>query len=205
MTLYRQLPMKTVLQSFFGGNHNTIIEPLEMSMDVKREAMCNCVLPALRGDIAAIGLEDVFQLFNFAGLTGELEVQGVSNNGFFFFEKGALIFGALDNKQTKIGELFLASGRITEEQLNECLAIQKQNGNTQRLGQILIAKGYIGRNNLTASLSRQMREAFFDVLTWSEGVFSFYLDHAPGKDEQRLHERVDALLLQGAMHIDHSQ
>ncbi len=196
--------MKTVFQNFFGGINSTMTEPPGIDMDVKKETLDNGVAPALQGDIAAIGLEDVFQLFNFAGLTGELEVRGVSNTGYFFFKKGALIFGALDNKQSKIGEIFLAGGRITEEQLRECLDIQKQNGHVQRLGQIFIEKEYIRRSNLTASLSRQIRESFFDVLTWTEGTFSFFINNSPDKEDHLLDERVDALLLQGMVNIDHS-
>lgn len=45
-------------------------------------------------------------------------------------------------KNLRIGEVLKEDGYITDEQLNEALALQKQ-GDTRLLGTILIDRGYV--------------------------------------------------------------
>lgn len=46
-------------------------------------------LPAtvgFQGNIAAIGLDNIFQLFDLAALSGKLEVEAEGNGGIFYFK-----------------------------------------------------------------------------------------------------------------------
>ena len=38
-----------------------------------------------QGDIAAIALDNIFQLFDFAALSGKLEIRTLENDGIFYF------------------------------------------------------------------------------------------------------------------------
>ena len=55
---------------------------------------------------------------------------------------------------------------------------------------------------LHESLKRQAKEAFFSVLNWTTGTFSFISNITSEKDEVSISERIDHLLLEGAVHID---
>lgn len=156
----------------------------------------------LEGNISVVALDDVFQLFDYAGLTGELEVRGVDNKGFFFFNKGLFIFGMLAKNQFKLGEMLVDEEHVTSGQLDECLKFLRENKQSQRLGQILIEKGYLQKDNLADCLERQVKAAVFEALKWQEGRFVFHANHAPGKEEILIQERVDHLLLEGMVHID---
>jgi len=158
--------------------------------------------PALQGNIAAIAIEDVFQLFDFAALTGKLEVESTANSGTFYFRKGVLIHGLLRINHRRIGQILLDSQVITEQQLEECLRLHEQTGSRQRFGQILLDKGYAKPDRLDKSLSLQVKEAFFEALSWHEGTFRFYPDQVPAPDEVQLYARIDHLLLEGMVHID---
>lgn len=159
---------------------------------------------ALQGDIAAIALENVFQLFDFAALTGKLEIHTIANSGSFYFKKGVLTYGILRINHHKIGELLVASHMITEEQLHECLLIHKQGPVKQRFGQILLNKGYIQPGNLGESLLRQIKEAFFEALSWQEGTFFFYPNQSPAAEDAQMHARIDHLLLEGMVYLDNA-
>jgi type IV pilus assembly protein PilB len=54
---------------------------------------------------------------------------------------------------TKLGQLLIASGILSEQQLKDALALQKKNGG--RLGTSLVKLGYITEDNLAAFLSKQ--------------------------------------------------
>ena len=116
---------------------------------------------AFQGNIAAIALDNIFQLLDLAALSGKLEVHAPENSGSFYFTKGVLTSGMLQINQRKIGEILLESQLITEEQLQECLLLHKQSQFQRRFGQILLEKNYIQPSLLDDSLHRQIKEAFF--------------------------------------------
>ncbi len=159
---------------------------------------------SLQGDIAVIELNNIFQLFDFAAASGELRIVTDENNASFFFQEGSLVFGTLSVNQKRIGDLLLESGLITETQLLQCLKIHAQHGRRRRLGDILVRKGFLEYESLAEMLQMQAREAFFETLSWQEGMFFFYANQAPSKDEILINERIDRLLLQGIVRIDNS-
>ncbi len=195
--------MKSFFLSLFNNKNVSLSEQADKEFS-KQKIIKSGKISALSGDIGLIPLDDVVQLFDFCALTGELEIQAIENNGYFFFDKGALVFGMLGSNRQKIGEILLAEKQITNEQLDECLTIHRNQEKPDRLGNILMQKGYLKQGTLTSSLSQQVKWAFFEALTWKEGTFSFYVGQRPQKEEILLHERVDRLLLEGMVHIDNN-
>jgi len=159
---------------------------------------------AFQGNIAAIALENIFQLLDFAALTGRLEVQSPENTGNFYFTKGVLTYGMLQIQPRKIGEILLEAKMITPTQLQECLRLHAQGQFQQRFGQILVEQGYVQADGLDSSLSRQIKEAFFATLSWQEGTFAYFPDQLPSPEAARLQARVDHLLLEGMISIDNT-
>lgn len=160
---------------------------------------------SFQGNIAAIALENIFQLLDFAALTGKLEVSSPDNIGNFYFTKGLFTYGMLHIHHRKIGEILLESQLITEEQLQECLHLHKQCKFQRRFGQILLEQNYIQPSLLNDSLQRQIKEAFFETLSWQEGTFAFYLNQEPSSGTIQLQARIDHMLLEGMVYIDNTE
>jgi len=158
--------------------------------------------PTLQGDIGTIPVENIFQLIDIVALTGKLEIRSKDNRGIFYFRRGILIHGLLKAPQRKLGQILLDTDAITKEQLEECLQLHKRSGSRQRFGKFLLAKGYAQPYLLDKSLMRQIREAFFEVLSWNEGAFKFYAGREPDPTEIQMYGRIDRLLLAGMVHID---
>lgn len=197
--------MKSVFQSFFKQKEDPVTEELAPALSEELEP--ENIEPrvpkvALQGDIALIAIDDIFQLIDHASLTGELEIHSTVNSGSFFFSKGMLVFGMLEASQKMIGEILLNEQLITVEQLNECLALHEESERQQRLGSVLIEQGYLHQDNLTSSLGRQVKEAFFEVLGWTEGRFLFHSNQEPCGERVLVSERIDHLLLEGMVFID---
>jgi hypothetical protein len=159
---------------------------------------------SLQGNIAVIELNNIFQFFDYASASGELRIAGEKNNASFFFQNGLLIFGALSVSQKKIGDMLLESNLITAAQLAQCLDIHAQHGGRRRIGDILVKEGFLKFENLAEILKIQAREAFFTTLSWKKGMFFFYADQSPSKEEILINERIDHLLLEGIVRIDNS-
>ena len=64
-------------------------------------------------------------------------------------------------KKIRMGDLLVAAGAITEEQLQEALAIQKEKG--EKLGKTLLEAGMISRELLVATLTRQLGVDYIEL------------------------------------------
>ncbi len=64
-----------------------------------------------------------------------------------------------------IGQILVQKGLITEERLNEALAMQKQT--TQRIGEVLVDLGYIDQRQLYEALAEQQGLKFVDLTRYS--------------------------------------
>lgn len=64
-------------------------------------------------------------------------------------------------KKIRMGDLLVAAGAITEEQLQEALALQKEKG--QKLGKTLLESGIISQELLIAVLTQQLGVDYIDL------------------------------------------
>ena len=194
--------MKSILQTIFGHQPQ---EPAAAPPLVREDSFAAVpagTAAALKGDIAAIALENIFQFLDLAALTGRLDIRSPANSGSFYFRNGALTHGVLRVSQRRIGEILLESNLITTDQLQECLRLREQARPPRRFGQILLDQGYIPPAKLDGSLLQQMKEAFFETLSWHEGSFVFYPKLVPAPEEVQTRARIDSLLLEGMVHLD---
>ncbi|MBU1566783.1 MAG: DUF4388 domain-containing protein [Proteobacteria bacterium] len=149
-------------------------------------------------------MNNIFQFFDYASVSGELRIISDHNNASFFFQKGVLIFGALSKNQKRIGDLLIEAGLIDTVKLKQCLKIHNQHGMRRRLGDIIVRKGFLKFETLAEVLQFQAREAFFEILSWKRGMFFFYANQYPSPEEILINERIDHLLLEGIVRIDNS-
>lgn len=67
-------------------------------------------------------------------------------------------------KYTRLGDLLVGNGTITEEQLHQALALQKQNG--KRLGDVLREANIITETQVIEALMAQLGLEFIDLNAW---------------------------------------
>lgn len=65
----------------------------------------------------------------------------------------------------RLGEMLIAAGMLTEEQLNHGLQIQRKNG--KKLGAILVENNYIKQSQLIQMLERQLGVEFIDLTSYT--------------------------------------
>ncbi len=174
-----------------------------MKIEMKRNPLPNTAI-SLQGNIAHFELNYLFQFLDYASASGEMHIVGEQNSADFFFQNGMLIFGTLQVNQKKIGDLLLESKLITADQLSVCLDIHAQHEGHRRLGEILVRKGFLKFESLADMLKEQAREAFFTTLSWKKGIFYFYSEHYPSKEEILINERIDHLILEGIVRMDNA-
>jgi tetratricopeptide (TPR) repeat protein len=159
---------------------------------------------AIEGPLKELGIHDVFQLLDLSRKTGVLRVRSEirQNAGMVYFEKGAVIGAEIRSNPHPLGGLLLRAGKVSEEDLTRARAMQ-QNGDPRRLGEVLIHIGSIGRRELDRQVRAQIEEVVFELLSWSEGYFSFEegeVNETPAEADVRI--TTEALVMEAARRID---
>jgi hypothetical protein len=154
------------------------------------------------GDLSVLDPTVVFQLMNISSLTGELKFIAVDNVASFYFREGSLIYATVDTRRKKLGRFLVEMGWLTEEQLNKVLREFTSQDSPGRIGNMLIAKGYLEHDSLVSAIQEQMKEVVYEVLTWKKGQFVFFHNVVPEDEDILLDIKLDYLILEGLKRID---
>src|SRR2546427_40495 len=159
----------------------------------------------IEGPLRELGIHDVFQLLDLSRKTGVLRVTSDlrHNAGTIYFQDGTIIFAEIRSNPHPLGALLLRTGKITEADLERARDMQQRQGDSRRLGEILVSLGALTRRELQRQVRFQIEEVVFEVMSWREGYFSF--TEGPLSDvatETAVRIPTEALLMQGARRID---
>ena len=160
---------------------------------------------AIEGPLRELSIHDVFQLLDLSRKTGTLRVASElrQNSGTIYFDHGAVVYAEIHSNPHPLGDLLLRSGRITQEDLDHARDRQQRQGDTRRLGEILVSQGAITARELTRQIRFQIEEVVFEVTSWTEGHFSFAEGEVGAVPEEgRVRIPTEALLMEAARRID---
>jgi tetratricopeptide (TPR) repeat protein len=160
---------------------------------------------AIEGPLRELGVHDVFQLLDLTRKTGSLRVRSAlrDNDGVVKFVNGRVVGATMRGDSHKLGIMLVQSGRVTQAELERALAIQAQPGETRRVGEVLLAIGAVSGRELERQVRRQIETVVFELLSWSEGYFSFeegMPDNVMPDDGGGL--TAEAMLMEAARRID---
>ncbi len=156
---------------------------------------------AIKGSLKEASLPDVIQLLFLGRRTGCLALADRNNFGTIYFDEGHITFAAIVNRRDRLGDIMVASGRITPEQL--AAAIEQQRGDRDhKLGEIMVEQGVIERPELEQYIRHQIEEAVYYLFTWSSGTFNFEAGVRPEREDFLVRINPEFLLLEGARRVD---
>ncbi len=154
----------------------------------------------LKGDLATMGLEDIFQWLAVGKKTGILELQGFLHTKRIAFHEGRISGVWSSDPREYLGQYLLAFNRITEEQLREALATQEDEN--QLLGRILVSRQLITEAEIRRIVQLKVEESIFDAFLWEIGNFEFHDGAPPPQKSVLLQLDVTGIVLEGARRVD---
>jgi hypothetical protein len=128
---------------------------------------------ALEGKIKDFGITDILQLIGMQKKTGLLTLNSELDTVTVTFDNG-MVVAAESFKKWKmqvLGQTLIQAGCLTEGDLEQALAVQKETG--QKLGRILIRQEMIRPKDLSAMIQLQVRETIYRIFEWKEGDYRF--------------------------------
>jgi hypothetical protein len=158
---------------------------------------------AFKGTLKDFKVPDILQLISLQKKTGILTF--TSSDGFItlIFEKGYIVgVDSFPKKlEMRVGSVLVKQDYISEEMLQRALAIQKRTN--QKIGEILLGMGLIGKDTIRESLKTQAFEIILSLFKWKKGEYNFkvmeYLDEG-----MRIIEPLstDNLIMEGVQMLD---
>ncbi|HVF33983.1 MAG TPA: tetratricopeptide repeat protein, partial [Candidatus Saccharimonadia bacterium] len=86
--------------------------------------------------------------------------------------------------------------------LDRAIEAQQRTHRDTRVGELLVAQGAIGREQLEQQVRLQIEQAVYALFTWSEGTFNFEPDATPEAQDITVAMNPESLLLEGARRVD---
>ncbi|HEX7125174.1 MAG TPA: DUF4388 domain-containing protein [Thermodesulfobacteriota bacterium] len=141
---------------------------------------------SLVGNLEDLGLGDILQIVSLSRKSGilylraEPDADGRRAEGEIIFQNGQVVRAISTEASQNLGELLVARGIITGQQLVEALGIQRAGGGRERLGQILVKHLGIPADKIQEAIRKQTEAVVYTFFQWTRGDFSFELKEADG-------------------------
>jgi hypothetical protein len=130
---------------------------------------------ALQGTLKDFSITEIVQLIGQQLKTGVLTIRRGKKVVEISFVDGMIVhvYSNYRGKKDLIGEILVKAKRITEEQLERVLRIQK--GTLKYLGEILVELQLLSKEDVLKVISTQVYETIYDLFWWEDGIFNFDL------------------------------
>ncbi len=143
---------------------------------------------ALRGNLINFNLGKVLDTITRNSHTGTLTItlkdEADTQQRLIFFAKGEItLVSSASPTGFRIGEILLRQKQITEAQLKDALKEQKKR--KEKLGAVLVAKGFVTEDQITEALRNQLLEELYDLFLLDEGAFEFVINQAAPEDTKK--------------------
>jgi len=174
-----------------------------LSLTVKDLDLGDGVREAMSGDLSVVALAEILQVLGMQRQTGVLHVTNNRTSITISMRQGQIDFvqsrGATE--EYRLGRYFLEKGALSRDQLDTLLADLR--GSNKLLGEEVVARGIVTREELVNILTKQSSELIYDMLRWPYGRFSFTKEpFRPEADMAKLTLGVSALVLEGFRRVD---
>jgi hypothetical protein len=158
---------------------------------------------ALKGTLRDFSLADIFQLIGIQRKTGVLTLKDKDNVVTVSFVDGSVVAAESQHRrlEDRIGTVLVKTGRITGEQLQDALKIQKETLN--RLGNVLVDKGLIDVDALRDALQIQITQTIYRLFRWQRGEYDFSQETRVDYDKKFVVPlSAESVLMEGARILD---
>lgn len=127
---------------------------------------------AMAGDIAAVGLLSLMNLFGQNRETGRLVLKRDHIERVVMMHNGDVASIGSNLPGDRLGAFLVRMGKVAEPDLKAAQRDAEKAG--KRIGQALLSKGLIDAHELWSAIQEQITELFADVVNWTEGSFTLY-------------------------------
>ncbi len=132
----------------------------------------------ISGRLDDVRVGEVLQFIQLGSRSGTLVLQADGAEAEVEFREGR-ISSARTGTSLRLGELLAEKGLIRWKTLLAAIDLQRDEGHTRVLGEVLVGMGAITREALVDAACEHVQVTILEILGWSQGTFSFGLNEFP--------------------------
>ncbi|HEX7721496.1 MAG TPA: DUF4388 domain-containing protein [Pyrinomonadaceae bacterium] len=155
---------------------------------------------SIHGTLKTMSVSDLLQFLAVGRKTGTLKIGRARVVKQIFLENGVIVGSSSNDPKEFLGQVLLHYGKITEDQLQEALEIQRHSGS--KLGTILSSRGIVSQANVMEVLRTRTLEIIYDLFIWEEANFEFFDSEPLPDDLIRIQVDATSVILDGIYRID---
>jgi len=157
----------------------------------------------LRGTLSARGhIADVIRVIYTDRHSGILTATRGEVEKRLYFEKGSFAFSDTTEPGWRLGDLLVARGVISAQDLGDVLALT---GKGKRIGKILLELGLVSGDQLIDGVRYQILENIYPVFAWMEGAYNFEEREHPVPEDIALTLSTANVVMEGVRRIEDSE
>jgi serine/threonine protein kinase len=123
------------------------------------------------GNLKILPVDEILKILFNSKKTGILHLNHDKIRAALYIDKGNIFRVDSSNPSHRIGQILLKRKKVTEEDIELCLKIQKKVDD--KFCQILSSLNLISKEDIEDMMSFRFEEIIFDTLKWFEGHFDF--------------------------------
>ncbi len=120
------------------------------------------------------GLTDLFQVLGQQQKTGVLNLEGEKKSVQVLFDKGMIVrtaFPSESGEESPLGKRLIRGGLISQEDWKKAHQLRREKG--ESLERVLVEKGWVSREDLSAALRLLTVDTIYSLFKWKGGSFQF--------------------------------
>lgn len=157
---------------------------------------------ALKGTLKDFGIADIFQLIGHQAKTGTLFLLDKGEEVAVSFVNGNVVTARNSSRKKKdlLGRMLTGAALLTQEQLDEALEHQKKT--LTRLGDILVERQFVSREELRQITQLQVTETIYKLFSWKSGTYEFVQQEVEYDEATQAPIRSETILMDGFRMVD---
>jgi len=88
-------------------------------------------------------------------------------------KSGQIIFATSQDVRDRLGEIMVATGKITRSQLEKALDLHKKSAGLKKIGAVMVENGFVTPKDLFNGLKHQVRSIIYSLILLTEGAYRF--------------------------------
>ena len=147
-----------------------------------------------------MSLVDLLQFLAAGRKSGTLKFDHGKITKQVYFKNGMIAGSKSNDPREYLGQVLLHYGKVDDNQLKAAREVQRTSG--AKLGEVLVAQGYLTEEEVLEILKTRTLDAIYDLFVWTDGEFEFY-DDEPSPDDLLLIEvEPTSVIMEGIYRID---
>jgi hypothetical protein len=125
------------------------------------------------GTLEDLPFPDLLQALATGRKSGRLTLSSRQGYGILLLREGRIVYAASNAARETLGRLLVSRRLLSEVALQEALEAQHRPKEKRRLGEVLLAQGWISQESLSDVLRQQVEGVLSELMHWPGGFFKF--------------------------------